>query len=86
VASVADLLEQLEVFRRTGMAVDQEERTEGSCALAVTVQDADHTVYGVSLVTTAARFTASGEEFRSELEATKAAIEHSLGGCGPDQR
>ena len=84
VASVPALLEQLDAFRRAGMAVDLEERTEGSCALAVTVRDADHTTYAVTLITTAPRYAASAEEFRHELEATRAALEHSIGGCGPD--
>jgi DNA-binding IclR family transcriptional regulator len=84
VATIPALLKQLEQVRRTGVAVDREERTEGSCALAMTVQDADHTTYGLSLVTTAARFAASAAQFQRELEATKTAIEHTLGGCGPD--
>jgi DNA-binding IclR family transcriptional regulator len=84
VASVPALLKQIESFRSTGLAIDQEERTEGSCAMAVTLQDADHTTYAISLVTTAARYVASEDEFRQELEATRAAIEHTLGGCGPD--
>jgi DNA-binding IclR family transcriptional regulator len=81
VASVEAFLRQLEEVRRTGVAVDLEERTEGSCALALTIQDAEQTTYGVSLITTTPRFRASEAEFRSELEATRAAIEHSLGGC-----
>jgi DNA-binding IclR family transcriptional regulator len=84
VATVPALLKQLEEVRRTGMAVDREERTEGSCALALTIQDAGRTTYGVSLVTTTARYLAGADQFRRELEATRAAIEHTLGGCGPD--
>jgi hypothetical protein len=41
-------------------------------------------IYAISLVTTSGRFASQGEEFRRELIATKAAIEHTLGGCGPD--
>jgi DNA-binding IclR family transcriptional regulator len=82
VASIPALKQQLEEFRRGGVAYDREERTEGSCALAVTVQDADGVVYAVSLITTSVRFASRSEEFRRELLATRAAIEHSLGGCG----
>jgi DNA-binding IclR family transcriptional regulator len=85
VASVEALLEQLEEVRRTGIAADLEERTEGSCAIAVSLQDTDHTVYCVTLITTSARYARDQEQFRRELEETRAAIEHSLGGCGPDQ-
>ncbi len=83
VASVPALLKQLEEFRRTGLAVDLEERTEGSCALAITLQDVDHTTYCISLITTSPRYAKAGDEFRQELESTRAAIEHSLGGCEP---
>jgi DNA-binding IclR family transcriptional regulator len=83
VASVAELKRQLEEIRRTGLALDLEERTEGSCALAVTIQDVDRTTYAVTLITTTGRYAKAADEFRRELFETRAAIEHSLGGCGP---
>jgi DNA-binding IclR family transcriptional regulator len=84
VADIAALRRQLQEFRAAGVAYDREERTEGSCALAATVQDADGVTYAVSLITTSGRFASRAEEFRRELMATRDAIEHTVGGCGPD--
>ena len=83
VATVAALLKQLDEIRRTGLAADLEERAEGSCALAIIIRDIDHTTYAVTLITSSARYAKDKEVFRLELEATRAAIEHSLGGCSP---
>jgi DNA-binding IclR family transcriptional regulator len=82
VATVPALRRQLDEIRRGGVAYDREERTEGSCALSVTVQDLDGVIYAVSLITTSGRFASRADEFRRELIATRAAIEHSIGGCG----
>jgi DNA-binding IclR family transcriptional regulator len=83
VSTVAALRRELDVIRRDGVAYDREERTEGACALAATVRNADGVIYAVSVVTTSARFASRAEEFRRELLAARAAIEHSAGGCGP---
>ncbi|HEY5412669.1 MAG TPA: IclR family transcriptional regulator, partial [Caulobacteraceae bacterium] len=85
VPTVAALRRQLEEIRRDGVAYDREERTEGSCALATTIQNTDGVVYAVSLITTSSQFAAQADEFRRELLAARAAIEHSLGGCAPDE-
>jgi DNA-binding IclR family transcriptional regulator len=84
VQSVAALNRQLDEFRRGGVAYDLEERTEGSCALAITLQNVDRVVYALTLITTSGRFARRGDEFRAELLASKAAIEHTLGGCEPE--
>ncbi len=81
VSTIPALLEQIEQIRRTGLAIDREERTEGSCAVATTVQDADQTTYGITVITTAPRYLVSGETYQRELETTREAIKHSLGAC-----
>jgi hypothetical protein len=48
------------------------------------MQDVDRTTYVVTLITTTGRYRASEPEFKQELETTRAAIEHSLGSCGPE--
>jgi DNA-binding IclR family transcriptional regulator len=83
VSTVVDLRRQLDEIRLNGVAYDREERAEGACALAVTVTNADGVIYAVSVITTSARFASQADEFRRELLAARAAIEHSAGGCGP---
>jgi IclR family acetate operon transcriptional repressor len=83
VPTIAALRRQLDEIRRDGVAYDREERTEGSCALAVSLKDVDGVVYVLSLITASGRFARQADEFRRELLAARSAIEHSLGGCGP---
>ncbi len=78
VQTVPELLQQLEEVRRTGVAVDAEERTEGAAGLSVTLEDADRITYAVSLITTMPRYLARAEEFGRELAATRDAIRQSL--------
>lgn len=79
-----DLLDELAEIRKSGLAFDREEHTEGICAVGVSFIDPLGRVYALSLPTPTARFSRSQKSLTRALESSRNAITAMLGAANQD--
>jgi DNA-binding IclR family transcriptional regulator len=73
-----DLLKDLKSVRKTGVAFDREEHTQGICAAGVATRDPLGNVIAISVPVPAQRFYQHQRNIAAQLRATKAALERRL--------
>ena len=73
-----DLLKDLKSVRKTGVAFDREEHTQGICAAGVATRDPLGNVIAISVPVPAQRFYQHQQNIAAQLRATKAALERRL--------
>lgn len=73
-----DLLKDLKSVRRTGVAFDREEHTQGICAAGVVTRDPLGNVIAISVPVPAQRFYQHQRTIAARLRATKEALERRL--------
>jgi DNA-binding IclR family transcriptional regulator len=74
-----DLLADLRIARRTGVAYDREEHTLGICAAGVALHDPHGNTVAISVPVPSQRFRELQERIAEKLLATKRAIQADLG-------
>ena len=72
ITSRGALLEQLAEVRRSGVAYDREEHTEGICAVAATVSDAGGPVAAISVPVPTQRFTGNERRYAAAVRSAAA--------------
>lgn len=75
----AELLEQIEACRRTGVAVDDEEHTEGISAVGTGFLDPMGRVIALSIPVPTTRFRKVHEKLATQLLAARARVLEALG-------
>jgi DNA-binding IclR family transcriptional regulator len=73
-----DLLKDLKSVRKTGVAFDREEHTQGICAAGVATRDPLGNVIAISVPVPAQRFYQHQRNIAAQLRATKEALERRL--------
>jgi DNA-binding IclR family transcriptional regulator len=73
-----DLLKDLKSVRKTGVAFDREEHTQGICAAGVATRDPLGNVIAISVPVPTQRFYQHQRNIAAQLRATKAALERRL--------
>jgi IclR family transcriptional regulator, acetate operon repressor len=73
-----DLLKDLKSVRKTGVALDREEHTQGICAAGVATRDPLGNVIAISVPVPAQRFYQHQRTIAARLRATKDALERRL--------
>jgi IclR family transcriptional regulator, acetate operon repressor len=73
-----DLLRDLKSVRKTGVAFDREEHTQGICAAGVATRDPLGNVIAISVPVPAQRFYQHQRNIAAQLRATKEALERRL--------
>jgi DNA-binding IclR family transcriptional regulator len=73
-----DLLKDLKSVRKTGVAFDREEHTQGICAAGVATRDPLGNVIAISVPVPAQRFYQHQRNIVAQLRATKEALERRL--------
>jgi DNA-binding IclR family transcriptional regulator len=73
-----DLLKDLKSVRKTGVAFDREEHTQGICAAGVATRDPLGNVIAISVPVPAQRFYQHRRNIAAQLRATKEALERRL--------
>jgi DNA-binding IclR family transcriptional regulator len=73
-----DLLRDLKSVRKTGVAIDREEHTQGICAAGVVTRDPLGNILAISVPVPAQRFHAQQKHILDRLRATKEALERHL--------
>jgi DNA-binding IclR family transcriptional regulator len=73
-----DLLKDLKSVRKTGVAFDREEHTQGICAAGVATRDPLGNVIAISVPVPAQRFHQHQRNIAARLRATKEALERRL--------
>ncbi|MBV1699310.1 MAG: IclR family transcriptional regulator [Hyphomicrobiales bacterium] len=73
-----ELLRDLKTVRKTGVAIDREEHTQGICAAGIVTRDPLGNVVAVSVPVPAQRFASHQREIVAKLLATKDALERYL--------
>jgi DNA-binding IclR family transcriptional regulator len=73
-----DLLRSLETVRKTGVALDLEEHTQGICAAGVVTRDLAGNFVAISVPVPAQRFYEQQRQIVLRLKATKEALERHL--------
>jgi DNA-binding IclR family transcriptional regulator len=73
-----DLLKDLKSVRKTGVAFDREEHTQGICAAGVATRDPLGNVIAISVPVPAPRFYQHQRNIAAQLRATKEALERRL--------
>jgi DNA-binding IclR family transcriptional regulator len=73
-----DLLKDLKSVRKTGVAFDREEHTQGICAAGVATRDPLGNVIAISVPVPAQRFYQHQRNIAAQLRATNAALERRL--------
>lgn len=79
ITSVKELLAELADVERQGFAYDEEEQTEGVCAIAVPFRDVTGTTCSLSVVVPSPRFKANLARFRAALARCRDEIEVASG-------
>ncbi len=79
ITSVKELLAELADVERQGFAYDEEEQTEGVCAIAVPFRDVTGTTCSLSVVVPSPRFKANLARFRAALTRCRDEIEVATG-------
>ncbi|MBV9235003.1 MAG: IclR family transcriptional regulator [Xanthobacteraceae bacterium] len=79
ITSVKELLAELAEVERQGFAYDEEEQTEGVCAIAMPFRDVTGTTCSLSVVAPSPRFKANLARFRAALARCRDAIELATG-------
>jgi DNA-binding IclR family transcriptional regulator len=75
----ADLLKEIELSRRTGIAMDDEEHTEGICALGTGFLDPMGRAIALSIPVPTTRFKRIRQELGAQLLAARERIREALG-------
>jgi DNA-binding IclR family transcriptional regulator len=75
---IADLLRDLKMVRKTGVAVDREEHSLGVCAAGVVTRDPAGNAVAISVPVPAQRFFKHQKQIVERLKATKEALERQL--------
>jgi DNA-binding IclR family transcriptional regulator len=75
---LAAVMAELEEIRRSGFAHDDEEHTEGVCAVSVSI-GTYRGAYAVTVLAPTARMRVNAEEFKHALEDTRTLLERLLG-------
>lgn len=78
--SRAEVLRELEVIRRDGVAFDREEHTEGICAIGAAVHDPAGPAAAISVPVPTQRFAGREKELSEAVRATAAAASALLSG------
>ena len=86
ITSVKELLAELADVDRQGFAYDEEEQTEGVCAIAVPFRDVTGTTCSLSVVVPSPRFKANLARFRAALTHCRDEIEVATGMSHEDRR
>ena len=73
-----DLLRDLKTVRKTGVAIDREEHSEGICAAGVVTRDAAGDIFAISVPVPAQRFHDHEKQIVGRLRAFKEALERHL--------
>jgi DNA-binding IclR family transcriptional regulator len=73
-----ELLRDLKTVRKTGVAIDREEHTQGICAAGIVTRDPLGNVVAVSVPVPAQRFASHQRQIVAKLLATKDALERYL--------
>ncbi|MGE0628606.1 MAG: IclR family transcriptional regulator [Hyphomicrobiaceae bacterium] len=73
--SLDRLLSELDDVRRTGVAFDREEHTEGICAAGVALRDGLGNLVAISVPVPASRFAVNEDEIAARLLATRKVLE-----------
>jgi IclR family transcriptional regulator, acetate operon repressor len=73
-----DLIKDLKVARKTGVAIDREEHTNGICAAGVATRDPLGNAIAISVPVPAQRFSQHQRHITARLRATKEALERYL--------
>jgi DNA-binding IclR family transcriptional regulator len=79
ITSVKELLAELADVERQGFAYDEEEQTEGVCAISVPFRDVTGTTCSLSVVVPSPRFKANLARFRAALAYCRDEIEVATG-------
>jgi DNA-binding IclR family transcriptional regulator len=78
VTRLDDLLRDLKTVRRTGVAIDREEHTQGICAAGIITRDPLGNIVAISVPVPAQRFAKHQRDIAARLLATKEALERYL--------
>jgi IclR family transcriptional regulator, acetate operon repressor len=86
ITSVKELLTELADVERLGFAYDEEEQTEGVCAIAMPFRDVTGTTCSLSVVVPSPRFKVNLARFRAALTHCRDDIEMASGMTSADRR